>query len=105
MSTHKPENVISIEKLRKDKDRRMEQSQFQGYLKSLPQDQLQFEADFLINQIENEGATEKLLTRVALLMEELATRVNGERMSSVINEFAGNIRNKLNIEVGSELLH
>lgn len=105
MSTAKPQKVISIEQLRADKTRREEQVEFQGYLKSLPQDQLQFEADFLIGQIEKEGASEKLLTRIALLMEELASRVNGERMTSMIHEFADNVRNKLNIEVQTDFLH
>lgn len=105
MSTEKPKKVVSIEQLRKDKQRRQEHAEFRGYLKSLPQDRLQYEAEFLIGQIESEGVCDKHLTRVALLMEELASRVSGEKMTSMINEFASSIRNKLNIEVQSELLH
>lgn len=97
--------VVSLNEFKQKKSLLQEEKEFQTYLKTLRQDQLQIEANYLIKTLDEKGATDKSLHQIALLMEELATRVDGDKMSSDINEFAANIRNKFKIELTTDLLH
>lgn len=91
-------NIVSIAERKKLKDLKVKERQFKSYLSSLKQDQLQIEANYIINKINEENLTDEFLLRGALLMDELATRVNVSNMSHTITNFSKNIRSKMKSE-------
>lgn len=88
-------NIVSIAERKKLKDLKLKEKQFKSYLSSLQQDQLQIEANYIINKINEENLTDEFLLKSALLMDELATRVNVTNMSHTITNFSKNIRSKM----------
>ncbi|MBD67104.1 MAG: hypothetical protein CME62_18025 [Halobacteriovoraceae bacterium] len=88
-------NVISLNERRKLKELKETEKEFKGYLKSLKQDQLQFEANYIIEKINEENLSDEFLLKSALLMDELAMRINVENMANTINKFALNLRSKV----------
>ena len=87
-------NVIDLDSKRKLQALKKTEAGFKAYLSSLKQEQLQTEADFLLNQFSDEYNEEYLL-KSALLMDELAERVSATNMSHTINKYAENLRGKL----------
>ena len=92
-------NIVSIAERKKLKDLKVKEKQFKSYLSSLQQDQLQIEANYIINKINEDNLTDEFLLRGALLMDELATRVNVSNMSHTITNFSKNIRSKMKNEL------
>lgn len=88
-------NIVSMAERKKLRDLKTKEKQFKSYLSSLQQDQLQIEANYIINKINEENLTDEFLLKSALLMDELATRVNVTNMSHTIENFSKNIRSKM----------
>lgn len=87
--------VFSIKSHREKKEQDLKEQSFKCYLNSLKQDQLQHEAIYLMNKFQNEHMTNETLRMSAMLMEELAKRVDVISMKESIKNFAFNIRNKI----------
>lgn len=92
-------NIYSIDKHRKLKDLKEKERQFKNYLSHLKQEDLQYEANYIINKINEENLSDEFLLKSSLLMEELAKRVDANHMSNTINKFSSNIRSKINTEI------
>lgn len=87
-------NVVDLEQQRRKAALKKTELSFKSYLSSLKQEQLQTEANFLLNQFSDEY-NEDYLLKSALLMDELAKRVSATNMSHTINKYAQNLREKL----------
>ncbi len=87
-------NVVDLQQQRKKAALKKTEHNFKAYLSSLKQEQLQTEANFLLNQFSDEYSEDYLL-KSALLMDELAKRVSATNMSHTINKYAQNLREKL----------
>ena len=87
-------NILELDSQRKKLELKKKESQFKIYLSSLKQDQLQSEANYLLNKV-SDNVNDEYLLKSALLMDELAKRVSADNMSHTINKFAENIREKL----------
>lgn len=87
-------NVVDLESKRKLHALKKTEAGFKTYLASLKQEQLQTEANYLLNQFSDEYNEEYIL-KSALLMDELAKRVSANNMSHTINKYAENLRDKL----------
>jgi hypothetical protein len=92
-------NIFSIEKHRKLKNLKEKEKQFKVYLSSLKQEDLQYEANYIINKINEENLSDEFLLKSSLLMDELAKRVDANKMSNTINKFSSNIRSKIDTEL------
>ena len=90
--------IVSIAERRKLKELKNKEKQFKSYLSSLQQDQLQIEANYIINKINEDNLTDEFLLKSALLMDELAVRVSVANMSHTITKFSKNIRSKIKSE-------
>lgn len=87
-------NVIGMESAKSEIEAKRKESTFKNYLSSLKQEELQTEANFIMNSMGEDLNTEDL-KKSALLMEELAKRVSVDSMSSSINKFANSLREKI----------
>jgi hypothetical protein len=92
-------NIFSIEKHKKLRDLKEKEKQFKAYLSSLKQEDLQYEANYIINKINEENLSDEFLLKSSLLMDELAKRVDANKMSNTINKFSSNIRAKIDSEI------
>lgn len=89
-------NVISFNEQKKLKELKQKEVIFKDYLSKLKQEELQYEANYITNKINDDNLDDEFLLKSALLMEELAKRVEATNLSSTINKFSENLRNKLN---------
>jgi len=87
-------NVVDLQTAREKAQLKKTEQGFKSYLSSLKQEQLQTEANFLLNQF-SDDCNEEYLLKSALLMDELAKRVSASNMSHTINKYADNIREKI----------
>jgi len=87
-------NVVEFGTLKKKQELKQKEASFKAYLSSLKQDQLQLEANYLLNKM-TDDLDDEFLLKSALLMDELAKRVSAESMSNTINQFASDIREKI----------
>jgi hypothetical protein len=87
--------VVSLEKLRIEKAFREKESTFKKYLTSLKTSELQHEANYIINRVKDEDQTEDFYLKGALLMDELATRIDELGLSSTIKSFSEKLKAKL----------
>lgn len=88
-------NIVSLLERKKLKELKIKEKQFKSYLGSLKQDQLQSEANYIINKMGEENLSDEFLLKGALLMDELATRVSFANMSHTIALFSKNLRSKI----------
>lgn len=88
-------NVVSIEQKRKLKKLKEKESIFKSYLSKLKQEELQYEANYIINKVNENDLSEEFLLKSALIMDELAKRVDAIQMSNTINKYSDNIRSKI----------
>jgi hypothetical protein len=95
-------NVIDLSKAKAKLALKQKEEQFKQYLSSLKQDQLQIEANYILNQ--SQGLDEETLMKSALLMEELAKRVSANNMSDTISGFAKDLREKADSTEGEDKL-
>jgi hypothetical protein len=89
-------NVIDLGQAREKLALKQKEEQFKKYLSSLKQEQLQYEANYLMNKAGTDLDQETLL-KSALLMEELAKRVSANsatKMSDTISSYAEELRKK-----------
>lgn len=70
------------------------EAKFKNYLGALKQEELQTEANFIMNSMGQDLDVDSL-RKSALLMEELAKRVSVDSMSSSISDLANNLRDQL----------
>ena len=87
--------VISLDQKRRLKNLKQKEKQFKSYLTKLKQEELQYEANYIINKVHEENLSEEFLLKSALLMDELAKRVEATHMANTINKFSENLRAKL----------
>ena len=88
-------NVISLEQKRRLRNLKQQERIFKSYLSKLKHEDLQYEADDVINKVNKEKLSEEFLLKRALIMDELASRVDANKMSNTINKFSKNIRAKI----------
>lgn len=89
-------NVISIDQKRRLKKLKEKEVIFKSYLSKLKQEELQHEANYIINKVNDNNLSEEFLLKSALIMDELAKRIDATHMSNTINQFSANIRSKMN---------
>lgn len=94
-TTNDFDNVITLESAKRKKSLLSLENKFKLYLSGLKQEQLQYESNFLINKMGENGLSEEDLLRSALLMDELAKRMGKDKMSQNVVDFASNIRSKM----------
>lgn len=95
-------NVIGLEKAKVELESKRADQKFQNYLSALKQEELQIEANYIMNNMGSDLDAESL-KKSAMLMEELAKRVSADDISNSINKFATNLRDQ--IVEKSEKLH
>lgn len=95
-------NVIDLTRAKAKLALKHKEEQFKKYLSSLRQDQLQTEANYILNK--SQGLDEETLMKSALLMEELAKRVSADKMSDTITGFAKDLREKADATEGEDKL-
>jgi hypothetical protein len=88
--------VISLDNQRRLKKLKEKEMVFKSYLTNLKQEELQYEANYIINKVNEENLSEEFLLKSALLMDELAKRVEATKMANTINKFSANLRDKIN---------
>ncbi|MFT6630349.1 MAG: hypothetical protein ACJAS4_000285 [Bacteriovoracaceae bacterium] len=88
--------VISLDNQRRLKKLKEKEIVFKSYLTNLKQEELQYEANYIINKVNEENLSEEFLLKSALLMDELAKRVEATKMANTINKFSANLRDKIN---------
>lgn len=88
--------VISLDNQRRLKKLKEKEVVFKSYLSKLKQEELQYEANYIINKVNEENLSEEFLLKSALLMDELAKRVEATKMANTINKFSANLREKIN---------
>ncbi len=88
--------IFSFNEFRDKKFLKEEEKQFKKYLGSLKQEELQYEADYILEHMDNPSVSEDFLLKSALLMEELAQRVNSSQLSDRITKYSSQIREKMN---------
>lgn len=87
--------IFSLDQHRELKQLKLKEAQFKGYLSALKQEELQYEANYIINKINDENLSQEFILKSALLMDELAKRVTATQMANTINKFADNLKAKL----------
>ena len=88
------DNIIELKAMRDKKLQGLELKEFKLYLQSLKSEQLLTEAQYLVSGLDEQESLMDL-KKGAMLMEELATRVNSPEMARSINEYAQDIRQKI----------
>lgn len=88
-------NVISLDKKRNLKRLKEKEVAFKNYLKKLKHEELQYEANYIINKVKDENLSNEFLLKSALLMDELAKRIEASKMSNTVNKFSQNLKQKL----------
>ncbi len=98
--------VLNLSELRMKNELKEQETQIKAYLSSLKQEDLQYEANYLMNKIQiGTEIDQAALLKSALLMDELAKRVSGNTMSDSISAFAKNIRTQMNDSSDLETIH
>ena len=87
-------NVIGMNSAKNELKVKKAETEFKNYLKTLKQEELQSEANYILNTMGDDLSIEDL-NKSALLMEELAKRVSNNNMSSSINDLAETLRKQL----------
>jgi hypothetical protein len=88
-------NVVSLEAKRRLRELKKTERVFKSYLSKLKQEELQYEANYIINRVNDASLSEEFLLKSALIMDELALRVEAQSMSSTISKFSENLKNKM----------
>lgn len=91
--------IVSLEKQRRLKELKRQEANFKVYLSKLKQEELQYEANYIMNKVNEEDLSEEFLLKSALLMDELAKRMDANKMANTINLFSKNLRDRLNDKI------
>lgn len=95
MSKYAKQDVVSLEDARKLRQFKSKETGFKAYLKTLKEGQLQHEINYLLDQIDHSENKQEYILKCAMLLDELATRVDNKHMTLSINQFAQEVRSKL----------
>ena len=87
--------LVSLDELRAQKALKERENAFKMYLTSLKTSELQHEANYIIDKVKNENQNDDFYFKGALLMDELAGRINEAGMSTTIKSFAAQLKEKL----------
>ena len=91
--------VVSLDKQRRLKELKHKEEMIKGYLSKLKQEELQYEANYIMNKVNEDELSEEFLLRGALLMDELAKRMDANKMANTINLFSQNLRKRLDDKI------
>lgn len=94
--------VVSLAEKREEIYFKRKEGEFKSYLGKLKIGELRHEANYIIERMKDENLDDEFLLKGAMLMEELANRVNEQSMSEQISTFADNLKSKVD---DSPLLH
>lgn len=95
-------NVIDLSQAKTKLELKNKEERFKRYLSSLKKEQLQTEANYILNK--SRGLDEETLMKSALLMEELAKRVSANKISNTINRLAKDLKDKAHTSEREDLL-
>jgi len=99
-------NLVDFSKLKKMNELKEKEVKIKAYLSSLKQEDLQYEANYLMNKMQiDEEVDQTSLLKSALLMDELAKRVTVKGMSSTITQFAQDIKMKMHTNSSEITIH
>ncbi len=87
--------VVSLAEKREEIYFKRKESEFKSYLGKLKIGELRHEANYIIERMKEENLDDEFLLKGAMLMEELANRVNEKSMSDQISTFAYNLKSKV----------
>ncbi len=90
--------VVSLEEKRAEFLFKKKEGEFKKYLTGLKLDELRHEANFIIERMSEEELENEFLLKGAMLMEELASRIEGDRMSERISLFAEGLKKRMKPE-------
>lgn len=96
----KREKVVSLEEKRAELSFKQKEKEFKTYLSNLKLNELRHEANFIIDRMGEEDLEDEFLLKGAMLMEELAKRIEGDKMSEQVSIFAKTLKDKY--EAGPE---
>lgn len=91
--------IISLDKQRRLKDLKRQEEAIKSYLSKLKQEELQYEANYIMNKVNEEDLSDEFLLRSALLMDELAKRMDANHMANTINVFSKNLKKRLDDKI------
>lgn len=91
--------IISLDKQRRLKELKRQEESIKSYLSKLKQEELQYEANYIMNKVNEDELSEEFLLRGALLMDELAKRMDANKMANTINLFSQNLRKRLDDKI------
>jgi hypothetical protein len=91
--------IVSLDKQRRLKDLKRQEESIKSYLSKLKQEELQYEANYIMNKVNEEDLSDEFLLRSALLMDELAKRMDANHMANTINVFSKNLKKRLDDKV------
>lgn len=91
------DKVISLEKKRKEIEFKKKEELLKDYLKNLKTNELQYEANDIINKLNNEPLSDDCVFKGAVLMEEFAKRIDMKQMSDQVNGYAVGLKSKLEL--------
>ncbi|MCO4754693.1 MAG: hypothetical protein KC478_09420 [Bacteriovoracaceae bacterium] len=89
--------VVSLAEKREEIYFKRKESEFKSYLGKLKLGELRHEANYIIERMKEDNLEDEFLLKGAMLMEELATRVNEQGMSEQISCFADNLKSKMDM--------
>jgi len=99
-------NLVDFSKLKKMNELKEKEVKIKAYLSSLKQEDLQYEANYLMNKMQIDKEVDQTsLLKSALLMDELAKRVTVKGMSSTITQFAQDIKMKMHTNSSEITIH
>lgn len=88
--------VVSLAEKRAEFLFRQKEDEFKSYLSNLKLEELRVEANFIIDRMGEENLEDEFLMKGAMLMEELAKRIQGDKMSEQVSKFAKTLKEKVN---------
>lgn len=88
--------VVSIAQKRAEFQFRQKENEFKNYLSKLKLNELRHEANYIIERAGEEDLGDEFLLKGALLMEELARRIEGDKMAGQVAQFADTLKEKAN---------
>lgn len=87
--------VVSLAERRADLHFKQKEGEFKTYLSNLKLDELRHEANFIIERMGSGELENEFLLKGSMLMEELAKRIEGDKMSIQISQFAKSLKDRV----------
>jgi hypothetical protein len=89
--------VISLEKKREELEFKKKELNLKKYLESLKTNELQYEANDIIDQLNNGPVNNDDIFKGAVLMEEFAKRIDTKQMSEQVTSYANGLKTRLEL--------